>query len=249
LPIDMYVGTDDECGFYAPMVQLEKDLQAVGHTPLAELTVFRGGGHCCSPLVDEHLIRGKILLMMARSWPAFQMLRLDAHTAPNANEIQNTLKIFSHALGLSAHSDASGALLVSSGNTDSHKPIEVMNKPPRIPVPVECTDRAMLRTPKREQRSLTPVRNVIATPRAQRSLTPMRDGTAASREQRSLTPVRNRTPARQRSLTPARTPPSRMSDRTPQSFTPPRVQRPGGGLHHFHYLPQNLQGECIAAHA
>ena len=37
LPIDMYVGSKDECGFYKPMMELEASLRAVGQAPAASL--------------------------------------------------------------------------------------------------------------------------------------------------------------------------------------------------------------------
>merc|ERR1712151_1416744 len=33
IPIDLYVGTNDEVGFYQPMVDLERQLRAIGHSP------------------------------------------------------------------------------------------------------------------------------------------------------------------------------------------------------------------------
>merc|ERR1740117_454774 len=64
LPIDMYVGTNDECGFYKPMVELEAQLRQLGQAPAAVLTVFNGAGHTCSPMVDTNVLMGKIQMML-----------------------------------------------------------------------------------------------------------------------------------------------------------------------------------------
>merc|ERR1712151_98502 len=42
IPVDMYVGTNDECGFFAPMKALEANFKSIKHHPVASLTVFNG---------------------------------------------------------------------------------------------------------------------------------------------------------------------------------------------------------------
>eukprot|EP00928_Gymnodinium_smaydae_P030578 TRINITY_DN22700_c0_g1_i1.p1 TRINITY_DN22700_c0_g1~~TRINITY_DN22700_c0_g1_i1.p1 ORF type:complete len:541 (+),score=85.44 TRINITY_DN22700_c0_g1_i1:1452-3074(+) len=76
LPLDLYVGTKDECGFYQPMLSLEAALRSSGQQPPASLTIFEDAGHCCSPLVDMDLVHARILLMCLHSRPAGKKLVL-----------------------------------------------------------------------------------------------------------------------------------------------------------------------------
>lgn len=114
IPIDMYVGTNDECGFYQPMLDLEENLRRAFQTPPALLTVFEGGGHCCSPLVDQHLVIGKLRLMLLRSCGAPGRSVSVAPPEPGvltSEEILMRLRSFGKDLGLKVEPTIQGGLL------------------------------------------------------------------------------------------------------------------------------------------
>mmetsp|Transcript_102186 Transcript_102186/g.256164 ORF Transcript_102186/g.256164 Transcript_102186/m.256164 type:complete len:462 (-) Transcript_102186:163-1548(-) len=114
IPIDMYVGTKDECGFYPPMVELEANLRAASQKPPALLTVFEGAGHCCSPLVDQSLVIGKMLLMLLRSCGVggrTLTLRPPEPGVLTADEIHVRLRAFGKDLGLDLDSSPRGGLV------------------------------------------------------------------------------------------------------------------------------------------
>jgi hypothetical protein len=160
LPIDMYVGTKDECGFFPPMIQLEKDLAAVDHFPKLELTIFKGAGHCCSHLVEQHVIRAKILLMMARTWPLGRQFQIDLHSAPSTNDTGEKLQVFCNDLGIPCSFTMDGGLKVSCGCGAFSERARCVADMRRSP-PVIKVDRALSRTPppSRTARSLTPVKD------------------------------------------------------------------------------------------
>jgi hypothetical protein len=123
LPIDMYVGTEDECGFYEPMVAMEEDLRKVGHSPPATLTVFKKAGHCCSPLVDNYLLHSKILLMLLYAGATGDSLDIGVpETALPIDEVYVELICFCDKLGITWSKTESGGLRVSSTTFQSHVP-------------------------------------------------------------------------------------------------------------------------------
>jgi len=115
IPIDMYCGSEDECGFFPPMKALAAELREAGQSPPAMLTVFEGAGHCCSPLVDSHLLHGKIWLMMVRAAVGRRCLELavpDRDRKP-AEGVLSRLANYSEALGLKP-SRVDGKLVVAN---------------------------------------------------------------------------------------------------------------------------------------
>lgn len=245
IPIDMYVGTNDECGFYPPMVDLEKRLAAVSHQPLAELTVFRGAGHVCSPLIDEHLIRGKILLMMARS-SAGQQVRIDAHAAPNAADIKHQLRIFGEALGLSCSTSTDGTLVACSSSAKSDRSsAERLAPNPRVPVQVERIDFNST-----EQATPRGVVQIAFTPRKvprQRQRTPSPHARGAQPRDQTPTPEKARQAkvSRARSQTPTRGySPAPVQCREDFAFKACNVQFAQQG-----YLPPRPNGRRVATPA
>jgi len=113
VPIDMYVGSNDECGFYPPMVDLEANLRAVNQKPPALLTVFEGAGHCCSPIVDQSLVIGKMLLMLLRSCGVggrTLTLRPPEPGVLTADEIHVRLRAFAKDIGLDTEAFPHGGL-------------------------------------------------------------------------------------------------------------------------------------------
>jgi len=117
IPIDMYVGTKDECGFYAPMRALEADFRTIGHTPSATLTVFEDAGHVCSPLINEWLIHGKIGLMLLKAGliggEIFKFEVPDGFRRPSEKVIRQLLA-FCKTLDLEHLTDADGCLVMQS---------------------------------------------------------------------------------------------------------------------------------------
>lgn len=117
LPIDMYVGSNDECGFYEPMVDLDAQLRSVSQLPPAQLTVFEGAGHVCSPLVDGCLIHGKMRLMLLRSLGrASDSVKLSAASLGGwrqlpAADLQRRLQSYAQALDLRTEVACDGGLV------------------------------------------------------------------------------------------------------------------------------------------
>lgn len=113
IPLDMYVGSKDECGFYQPMRDLEASLRAVHHEPPASLTIFEDAGHTCSPLVDLSLITQKMLLMCLRSHPPGRAIRLRVPEAGvlTVEEIQARVRKFCEDIGLVHEIGADGMVL------------------------------------------------------------------------------------------------------------------------------------------
>jgi len=114
VPIDMYVGTKDECGFYPPMVDLDNHLRAVDHKPHLPLNVFEGATHICSPLIDGSVLHGKIWLMLrlAGLMGAGVDLEVLKTGASDWRTVQKHLISFCEALGMQWRLDERGMLSV-----------------------------------------------------------------------------------------------------------------------------------------
>jgi len=114
VPVDMYVGSKDECGFYQPMVALESHFREVGHKPVAALTIFQDAGHVCSPLIDEYLIHGKIGLMLLYAGVTGRCLVLSVPERARrpSEKILAKLTAFAGDLGLMCQRTADGSLQV-----------------------------------------------------------------------------------------------------------------------------------------
>jgi len=116
IPIDMYVGTKDECGFFKPMVEMEADLRAIGHTPAATLTVFKDVGHVCSPQLDDYVLHSKIFMILLHAGTAGDSVRLNVTDMVRAapEKVMAELRAFGESLGHHVTKDAGGGLTVSS---------------------------------------------------------------------------------------------------------------------------------------
>jgi pimeloyl-ACP methyl ester carboxylesterase len=116
IPLDLYVGSKDECGFFPPMTELEASLRSLQHYPPASLTIFEGAGHVCSQFVDQSLIVAKISLMLLRSGPLGRTVRL---TPPEeagvlaVEDISARLRAFCDELGLEYGVDSTGTLVAT----------------------------------------------------------------------------------------------------------------------------------------
>lgn len=147
LPIDMYVGNQDECGFYPMMLELEAELRDIGQAPPALLTVFDGAGHVCSPMVDKHLIYGKIWMMLLRCKGPGQCLHLPAPEPGllSNDEILAELCWLGENIGLDCEVTHQGGLAVrsptifSSARTNGAAP-NVLALHPRSEVPASCIE-------------------------------------------------------------------------------------------------------------
>jgi len=121
IPMDMYVGTNDECGFYEPMQSMMADLGIVGHAPTASLTVFQGAGHICSPLIEDSLIYGKLILFFLSAGNPFgnKAIHLPVKTAANKDphRIVSVLKDCCGVLGLPCAQDSNGSLKVCAAGS------------------------------------------------------------------------------------------------------------------------------------
>jgi len=118
IPIDMYVGSNDECGFYQPMQKMMADLRAIGHEPAASLTVFQGGGHICSPLIEDCVIHSKLLLFLLRTGNLVtsKTIAISAKSVAHGDphRVLALLKDFCGDLGLRCTLDSKGSLKVCS---------------------------------------------------------------------------------------------------------------------------------------
>eukprot|EP00927_Polykrikos_kofoidii_P071591 TRINITY_DN67851_c0_g1_i1.p1 TRINITY_DN67851_c0_g1~~TRINITY_DN67851_c0_g1_i1.p1 ORF type:complete len:398 (+),score=43.72 TRINITY_DN67851_c0_g1_i1:36-1229(+) len=125
VPIDAYVGTLDECGFYAPMKELEMKLHILGQSPPFQLTIFEGGGHVCSPFIDTNVLKGKIKLMLLRTGPPGLAMKLgtvrptsDGLGRLSRDEVIAQLNTFGANIGLSCSFDDDGGLVVCNQKRD-----------------------------------------------------------------------------------------------------------------------------------
>lgn len=114
IPIDMYVGSADECGFYDKMTSLEAALRHQGQSPPASLTIFEDAPHCCSPLVDQHLVMARMLVMLLNSGPIGRHIKLGFPDPGvlSSDEITARVRGLCEDLGLEHELDASGSLAV-----------------------------------------------------------------------------------------------------------------------------------------
>jgi hypothetical protein len=122
LPIDMYVGTNDECGFYQPMVELDAHLQKVKQSPPATFTVFNGAGHTCSGLINQSELVGKIYLMYCRAGIAPDVMEVGiASLAKKAPRILQHLEVFCEKLDLMWELGARGELQIKPREDESEE--------------------------------------------------------------------------------------------------------------------------------
>jgi len=123
IPVDMYVGTNDECGFYQPMVDLDDKLRAIGIQPKSCLTIFDKVGHMCSVMVDGNLLRGKLQMIMMLTSGKLNTVKLDVQSPspdgfqrmPNEDVLAHLVK-FATNLGLQFEKTPEGNLIVGPGN-------------------------------------------------------------------------------------------------------------------------------------
>merc|ERR1712183_475036 len=113
------------------MVELEGQLRAIGHSPLAQLTIFEGAGHVCSTLVDSNLLFGKIRLMLLRSGRVGETATISVANASHdklctlsRSDALATLSAFADRLGLGCIAGAGNHLQVTR-NHPSTAPLEV----------------------------------------------------------------------------------------------------------------------------
>lgn len=122
LPVDMYVGTDDECGFYAAMVEIEDRLRSLNHSPAPSLTIFDRAGHVVSPLVERDLFMGKLRLMLLHSGSAGSTVLRPTEEHAFSSGTKRRLSAFASSLGLESELSARGELLVHAKSSKPQLP-------------------------------------------------------------------------------------------------------------------------------
>lgn len=114
IPIEMFVGRNDEYGFCPNMVELEIQLKSLGLNPAAHLHVFEQAGHVCSPHIDSDSLHGKLRLMFLRAQQLEGLQPTDASSLQallpdlfaHRDELVTQLTAFAERLGIRSVSTA-----------------------------------------------------------------------------------------------------------------------------------------------
>eukprot|EP00927_Polykrikos_kofoidii_P024975 TRINITY_DN2254_c0_g1_i1.p1 TRINITY_DN2254_c0_g1~~TRINITY_DN2254_c0_g1_i1.p1 ORF type:complete len:755 (-),score=111.67 TRINITY_DN2254_c0_g1_i1:120-2384(-) len=129
LPLDMYVGTKDEIGFYQTMVQLKAQLKSWNHTPPPQLTIFEGIGHICSTFINGRVLLGKMSFMFLRAGILDEPVTLEGNAKPldqlaplHPHEVKEEMRSFACRLDLKVEEVSSFGLRVTKGSTQAKLP-------------------------------------------------------------------------------------------------------------------------------
>eukprot|EP00929_Paragymnodinium_shiwhaense_P027270 TRINITY_DN16043_c0_g1_i1.p1 TRINITY_DN16043_c0_g1~~TRINITY_DN16043_c0_g1_i1.p1 ORF type:complete len:575 (+),score=127.08 TRINITY_DN16043_c0_g1_i1:99-1823(+) len=110
VPIEMYVGSEDEVGFCEPMQALKADLKAAGHKPVGSLTVLEGAGHCCSALLCDGLVLGTLwLMMLCAGMPSAVINPLELKVPPDKAKRMKAKDVLAKLCDLAGLLDLDGA--------------------------------------------------------------------------------------------------------------------------------------------